>query len=70
MAEKTDVQRLVKHGGTPAEEWWTEIADLLHALGWSRSGERFSAPPVMSPTFQVLEQRAGASRTRSGMSVR
>lgn len=56
----------VAGSGTPAEQWRAETADLLHALGWSNGHDRFTPPPPTSPTLQVLEQLAGASRVRWG----
>jgi hypothetical protein len=56
----------VAGSGTPAEQWRAETAALLHALGWSSGHDRFAPPPPTSPTLQVLEQLAGASRVRWG----
>lgn len=50
--------------GTPAQEWRSEISDLLFALGWRSGHDRFSPPPANSATLDVLEQLAGASRVR------
>lgn len=50
--------------GTPAQEWRSEISDLLFALGWRSGHDRFSPPPATSATLHVLEQLAGASRVR------
>ncbi|MHB1290280.1 MAG: plasmid pRiA4b ORF-3 family protein, partial [Georgenia sp.] len=41
-----------------------EISELLFALGWRSGHDRFSPPPPNSPTLDVLEQLAGASRIR------
>ncbi len=56
----------VAGGGTPVEQWRAETADLLQALGWSSGRDRFTPPPPTSPTLQILEQLAGASRVRWG----
>ena len=48
--------------GAPAQEWRSEISDLLLALGWRSGHDRYSAPPAHSPTLDVLEQLAGAAR--------
>jgi len=50
--------------GVPAQEWRSEISDLLFALGWRSGHDRFSPPPANSATLSVLEQLAGASRAR------
>ena len=50
--------------GAPAQEWRSEISDLLFALGWRSGPDRFSPPPANSATLDVLEQLAGASRVR------
>ncbi|GEP35170.1 hypothetical protein NSZ01_29380 [Nocardioides szechwanensis] len=50
--------------GVPAQEWRSEISDLLFALGWRSGHDRFSPPPANSATLDVLEQLAGASRVR------
>ena len=52
--------------GVPAQEWRSEISDLLFALGWRSGHDRFSPPPANSATLDVLEQLAGASRVRWG----
>lgn len=49
--------------GVPAQEWRREISDLLFALGWRSGADRYSPPPVHSPTLTVLDQLAGAART-------
>ncbi len=54
----------VAGSGLPAQEWRSEISDLLFALGWRSGHDRFSSPPPSSATLDVLEQLAGASRTR------
>ena len=56
----------VAGSGVPAQEWRSEISDLLFALGWRSGHDRFSSPPVNSATLDVLEQLAGASRVRWG----
>ncbi len=56
----------VAAGGTPAGEWHSEVAELLHALGWSSGRDRFSPPPAGNPTLDVLELVAGAARARRG----
>ena len=56
----------VAASGTPVEQWRAETSDLLYALGWSSGRDRFTPPPSTSPTLQVLEQLAGASRVRWG----
>lgn len=50
--------------GVPAQEWRSEISNLLLALGWRSGRDRFSPPPANSATLNVLEQVAGASRVR------
>lgn len=50
--------------GVPTQEWRGEISELLFALGWRSGHDRFSPPPPNSPTLDVLEQLAGASRIR------
>ena len=50
--------------GVPAQEWRSEISDLLFALGWRSGHDRLSPPPANSATLDVLEQLAGASRVR------
>lgn len=52
----------VAGSGVPAQEWRSEISDLLFALGWRNGRNRFSSPPAKSATLDVLEQLAGASR--------
>ncbi len=54
----------VAGSGVPAQEWRSEISELLFALGWRSGHDRFSPPPSNSPTLDVLEQLAGASRVR------
>ena len=54
----------VAGSGVPAQEWRSEISDLLFALGWRSGSDRFSPPPANSLTLEVLEQLAGASRVR------
>ena len=49
--------------GVPAQEWSSEISDLLLALGWRRRRDEYSSPPANSPTLDVLEQLAGAARS-------
>jgi hypothetical protein len=54
----------VAGSGVPAQEWRSEISDLLLALGWRSGHDRFSPPPANSATLDVLELLAGASRVR------
>ncbi|MDO9498379.1 MAG: plasmid pRiA4b ORF-3 family protein, partial [Nocardioides sp.] len=54
----------VAGSGTPAQDWRSEISDLMFALGWRRGHDRYSTPPAASATLGVLEQLAGASRVR------
>lgn len=54
----------VAGSGVPAQEWRSEISDLLFALGWRSGRDRFLPPPANSATLDVLEQLAGASRVR------
>ena len=54
----------VAGSGVPAQEWRGEISELLFALGWRSGHDRSSPPPPNSPTLDVLEQLAGASRIR------
>jgi hypothetical protein len=54
----------VAGSGVPAQEWRSEISDLLFALGWRSRHDRFSPPPADSATLDVIEQLAGASRVR------
>lgn len=54
----------VAGSGVPADEWRSEVSDLLYALGWRSGHDRFSPPPANSATLDVLEQLAGASRVR------
>ena len=54
----------VAGSGVPAQEWRSEISDLLFALGWRSGHDRVSPPPSNSATLDVLEQLAGASRVR------
>ncbi len=54
----------VAGSGVPAQDWRSEISDLLVALGWRSGRDRFSPPPANSATLDVLEQLAGASRVR------
>ncbi|MGH3439289.1 MAG: plasmid pRiA4b ORF-3 family protein, partial [Sciscionella sp.] len=54
----------VAGSGAPAQEWRSEISDLLFALGWRSGHDRFSPPPANSATLDVLEQLAGAWRVR------
>jgi hypothetical protein len=49
--------------GVPAQQWRSEISDLLFALGWRSGADRYSRPPAHSPTLDVLHQLAGAART-------
>lgn len=50
--------------GAPAQTWRSEISDLLFALGWSAG--RGDPPSPNSPTLDVLELLAGATRERWG----
>ena len=56
----------VAGSGAPAEEWRSEISDLLFALGWRSGRDRFSPPPAHSPTLDVLSELAGAARAGWG----
>ena len=56
----------VAGSGVPAQEWRSEISDLLFALGWRNGHDRFSPPPANSATLNVLNQLAGAARARWG----
>ncbi|MGE5719813.1 MAG: hypothetical protein ACM3XQ_08060 [Nocardioidaceae bacterium] len=47
----------------PAQEWRSEISELLFALGWRSGADRYSPPSAHSPTLDVLDQLAGAART-------
>jgi hypothetical protein len=53
----------VAASGVPAQQWRSEISDLLFALGWCSGGDRHSPPSAHSPTLDVLDQLAGAVRT-------
>lgn len=53
---------VVAGSGVPAQEWRSEISDLMFALGWRSGYDRFSAPSANSATLSVLEQLAGASQ--------
>ncbi len=53
----------VAGSGVPAQEWRSEISNLLFALGWRSGTDRYSPPPAHSPTLDVLDQLAGAART-------
>jgi hypothetical protein len=53
----------VAGSGTPAQDWQTEIGDLLHGLGWRTDREPYSPPPGHSPTLAVLHELAGAARS-------
>ncbi len=52
----------VAGSGAPAQEWRSDISDLLLALGWRSGHDRISAPPANSATLDVLDQLSGASR--------
>jgi hypothetical protein len=54
----------VAGSGVPAQEWRSEISDLLFALGWRAGRDRFSPPPANSATLDVLNHLAGAARAR------
>lgn len=56
----------VAGSGVPAQEWRGEVSVLLSALGWQMEGDWYSLPPANSPTMAVLEEMAGAARTRWG----
>lgn len=56
----------VAGSGSPAQQWRTEISDLLEVLGWRSGHDRFSPPPAHSPTLDVLDQLAGAARVNWG----
>ena len=56
----------VAGSGVPAEEWRSEISDLLFALGWRSGHDRFSPPPANSQTLVVLGLLAGGARARWG----
>jgi hypothetical protein len=56
----------VAGSGAPAQEWRSEISDLLFALGWRSGRDRHSPPPAHSPTLDVLDQLAGAARAGWG----
>ncbi len=56
----------VAGSGVPAQEWRSEISDLLFAAGWRSGQDRHSPPPASSPTLDVLDHLAGAARTRWG----
>jgi hypothetical protein len=49
----------VAGSGAPAQEWHSQISDLLFALGWRSGADRRSPPPAYSPTLDVLDQLAG-----------
>lgn len=53
----------VAGSGVPAQQWHSEISDLLLALGWRSGADRYSPPPAHSPTLDVLNELAGAART-------
>lgn len=53
----------VAGSGMPAQEWRSEISELLFALGWRSGADRYSPPSAHSPTLDVLDQLAGAART-------
>ena len=52
--------------GVPAQEWRSEISELLHDLGWRSGYDRFSPPPANSGTLTVVSLLAGAARARWG----
>jgi hypothetical protein len=54
----------VAGSGVPADEWRSEVSDLLFALGWRSGSDRFSPPPANSATLDVLNQLACAARVR------
>jgi hypothetical protein len=53
----------VAGSGVPAQEWRSEISELLFALGWRSGADGYSPPSAHSPTLDVLDQLAGAART-------
>jgi hypothetical protein len=53
----------VAGSGVPAQEWRSEISELLFALGWRSGADRYSPPSAHSPTLDVLDQLAGTART-------
>jgi hypothetical protein len=59
----------VAGSGVPAQEWRSQISDLLFALGWRSGRAPDSLPPPHSPTLDVLDQLAGAARTGQGESA-
>jgi len=54
----------VAGSGVPAQEWRSEVSDLLFALGWRSGHDRLSSPPANSDTLTVLRILAGADRAR------
>ena len=54
----------VTGSGVPADEWRSEVSDLLFALGWRSGRDQFSPPPANSATLNVLNHLAGAARVR------
>lgn len=52
----------VAGSGVPAQEWRSEISDLVFAPAWRSGHDRLSRSPANSATLDVLEQLAGASR--------
>ena len=53
----------VAGSGVPAQEWHSEISELLFALGWRSGADQYSSPSHHGPTLDVLDQLAGAART-------
>lgn len=53
----------VAGSGVPAQEWRSEISELLFALGWRSGADRYSPPSAHNPTLDALDQLAGAART-------
>lgn len=49
--------------GTTTDQWRFEVSDLLYDLGWRSGGNRDVPPPAHSPTYDVLRQLVGESRT-------
>ncbi len=55
----------VAGSGVPAEDWRSEISELMFALGWRSGRDRLSPPSADSATLDVLDHLAGAARVRS-----
>lgn len=52
--------------GAPAEQWRTQISELMFALGWRCGDDRYAPPSASSPTLDALHLLAGATRSRWG----